>query len=100
MPAAARRNILLLLPMIVLAGCRDSRSPSASTAVSATATTRPLKSASEATDADPYMYDAYGPRQYSIFHGVNRDNIYRAATGPTSGPADDSVLIPTDDNEW
>jgi hypothetical protein len=100
MPAAARRNILVLLPMLVLTGCRDSSSPSASTAVSATTTTRPLKSASEATDADAQMYDAYGPRQYSVFHGVNRDNIYRAATRPTSGPADDSVLIPTADNEW
>jgi hypothetical protein len=100
MPAAARRNILLLLPMIVLAGCRDSRSPSASTTVTATTATRPVKPVSEATDAEAHMYDAYGPRQYSVFHGVNRDNIYRAATGPTTGPADDSVLTPADESDW
>ena len=90
----------MLSPAVLLVGCRDSRSPSNSTAVTGTTATRPLKPASEATDADAHMYDAYGPRQYSVFHGVNRDNIYRAATGPTSGPADESVLMPADDSDW
>ena len=99
MPAGARRNILVLVALILLVGCGDSRAPSASTAVTAT-TTRPVTSSSAPTGADAHKYDAYGPRQYSVFNGVNRDNIYRAATGPTTGPADDSVLIPADDRDW
>jgi hypothetical protein len=50
-------------------------------------------------DADSHKYDAYGPWQYSAFHGVSRENIFRAATGPTTAPVDDSVLVPADDSE-
>jgi hypothetical protein len=46
-----------------------------------------------------YKYDAYGPWQYSVFNGTNRDNIYRASTGRTTGPVDDSELLPANEDE-
>ena len=97
MPAATR-SILTLLSVALLAGCGDSRSSSPRAAASASMP--PIKPTSGPVGADAHQYDAYGPRQYSIFNGVNRDNIGRAATGPTTGPVDDSVLLPADDDEW
>jgi hypothetical protein len=89
--AGAGRAIFMLLAL--LGGC--AASPSSPPARNAIARPEALAPA----DAGGHEFDAYGPRQYSVFGGVNRDRVFRAATGPATGPADDSVLVPVDDGE-
>jgi hypothetical protein len=95
------RHIAALLAVTLLAGCGDSRS--ASPPGAASATTRPEQVLAPPA-SEKYKYDAYGPRQYSVFSGIPRDNVfYRPSSGPTTtttGPVGDSVIFPTDDAEW
>ena len=99
MPAPSSRVSILAISAALFAGCGERsvppppRSTTTTTAVTRTQNVLPEPDAR-------YKYDAYGPFQWSPFVGVNRDNIYVPATGPTTGPVDDSVLFPVDDTTW
>ena len=89
------RFLILALSANLLAGCGQEAVPPNTATTAAAATTQNVLPAPAAR----YKYDAYGPFQWSPFVGVNRDNIYVPTTGPTTGPADDS-LLPADDRTW
>ena len=97
MTAPAARMIIAVISAL-FAGCGDGSvqpPPNLATTTTAAATQNVLPG-----PATRYKHDAYGPMQWSPFTGVNSENIYRATTGPTTGPVDDSLLIPTDDETW